>query len=322
MGGHDNGHMSDASLPDNGFDGALRLADWGAICAEGADATSFLHSQLTQDLTHLDERHARLAGYCSPKGRLLATFVVWRAQPGQIVLACSADVLAATLRRLSMFVLRAKCKLSDASDRLALYGLAGSSARTWIGDAAPSTPWAMASSTAATQLVRLPDADGTPRWLLATPIDMPPPLPSLSPDAWSWLEVRSGVPRITAATAEQFVPQMLNLELLGAVSFQKGCYPGQEVIARSQYRGTLKRRTYLMSSELPLRSGIEVFHSADPGQPAGLVVLAASLPDGRAAALVELKIAALDHGELRAGDGEGPRLSALGLPYALEAEST
>jgi tRNA-modifying protein YgfZ len=138
------------------------------------------------------------------------------------------------------------------------------------------------------------------------------------PQAWRWLEVRSGLARVVAVTSEQFVPQMLNLELLGGVDFQKGCYPGQEVVARSQYRGTLKRRTYLMNSAGALSDGQEVFHSADPGQPAGVVVLAASLPGGPHAALVELKMAALEGGELRAG---GVLLSPAALPYSLAAKT-
>ena len=127
------------------------------------------------------------------------------------------------------------------------------------------------------------------------------------------------MPRVVAATVDRFVPQMLNLELLGAVNFKKGCYPGQEVVARSQYRGTLKRRTYLVDSPVPLAPGDEVFHSADPGQPAGMVVLGASLPDGRHAALVELKIAALESGELRAAASDGARLTPAALPYPLDA---
>ncbi len=319
MGGDDNGGMPEHTAIEPAVDGALRLYDWGLIRAEGADAVSFLHGQLTQDVTHLDERHARLAGYCSAKGRLLATFLMWRAPSDQILLACSADLLAPTLKRLSMFVLRAKCKLSNASESIALYGLAGASAQTWLGDAAQAAEWDLIS-TGDAQAIRLPDVDGTARWLVAAPADQPPPpLPALKPEAWSWLEVRSGVPRVTAATVEQFVPQMLNLELLGGVDFQKGCYPGQEVVARSQYRGTLKRRTYLMQATATLVPGAEVFHSVDPAQPAGMVVLAAPTADGPCAALVELKIAAFEGGTLHAGAAEGPLLTPQPLPYALAA---
>ncbi|HMO44663.1 MAG TPA: folate-binding protein [Rubrivivax sp.] len=302
---------SPASSPSPAFDGAAALSDWGVIRARGPDAAAFLNGQLTQDMLHLDAAQARLAGYCSPKGRLLATFIAWRAAEDEILLACSADLLAATLKRLSMFVLRAKCRLDDASADWPLHGLAGASAAALLA----TTPddWGAALHGAA-HVIRLPQADGCVRALWAGAA--PPSAPPLPEPAWHWLEVRSALPRVVAATADQFVPQMLNLELLGGVNFKKGCYPGQEVVARSQYRGTLKRRTYLMDSSAALAPGMEVFHSDDPQQPAGMVVLAASLPDDRHAALVELKIAALQGGELTAANGA--RLSPSPLPYALD----
>lgn len=300
--------------------GALRLADWGLIRAQGPDAASFLHGQLTQDITGLGEGTARLAGYCSPKGRLLASFIVWRADADTFFLACSADLLAPTLKRLSMFVLRTKCKLTDASVETALHGLAGSAAAAWLGDAAAAAPWSV-QPTGGGQLVRLTDVHGTPRWLLAQPADAAAPaLPVLSPAEWAALEVRSGIVRITAATVEQFVPQMVNLELVGGVNFQKGCYPGQEIVARSQYRGTLKRRAQVVDSDAPLAAGQEVFHSADPGQPAGLVALAAARADGGSVALVELKLSALDGGSLHAGAADGALLRLGALPYAIPAD--
>jgi tRNA-modifying protein YgfZ len=304
-------------------EGALRLSDWGLIRAQGPDAASFLHGQLTQDTNSLREGTARLAGYCSPKGRLLASFIVWRAPaatPDTLYLACSADLLAPTLKRLSMFVLRAKCKLSDATAALPLYGLAGATAAAWLGDSAPATPWA-STDLGAGQLIRLPDAQGTPRWLLAQPAEAAAPaLPALPAETWAWLEVHSGVARITAATAEQFVPQMVNLELVGGVNFQKGCYPGQEIVARSQYRGTLKRRALVFDSAATLAVGQEVFHSADASQPAGMVALAAPRPGGGCSALVEVKLAALDDGSLHAGTADGPLLVRGSLPYAIPAD--
>ncbi len=300
--------------------GATRLNDWGVIRARGADAASFLHGQLTQDMQSLHEGTARLAGYCSVKGRLLASFVVWRADADTLLLACSADLLAPTLKRLAMFVMRAKCQLSDASADCPLYGLAGAEAGAWLGEAAGAGPWTAAPA-AGGQAIRLPDAAGQPRWLLALPADAAAPaLPALAPEAWAWLEVQSGVARISATTAEQFVPQMVNLELVGGVNFQKGCFPGQEVVARSQYRGTLKRRAMLFDSEAALVAGQEIFHSADPGQPAGLVALAAPRPDGGASALVEVKLAALESGSLHAGAADGPLLRRAALPYLFPAD--
>jgi len=320
MGADDNCRMLETRLSSVDADGAVRLHDWGVILAQGPDAAAFLNGQLTQDMLHLDAHRATLAGYCSPKGRLLATFVVWRLADDIFALACSADLLPATLKRLSMYVLRAKCKLSDGSAAWPLLGLAGPSADMVCHGLPLGETWSCQRQGAAFVL-RLPGVDGLSRCLWAGP-EVPPlplPLPLIDADVWRWLEVRSGVPRVQAATADQFVPQMLNLELLGGVNFKKGCYPGQEVVARSQFRGTLKRRTYLMDSDAPLAAGAEAFHSEDPDQPAGMVVLGASLPGGANSALVELKMAALANGTLHAGSAAGPRLTPAALPYTLDA---
>jgi tRNA-modifying protein YgfZ len=318
MSGHDNHRMSEPDL--NALQGAVRLADWGVIRAQGTDAASFLHGQLTQDVQHLDVQAARLAGYCSAKGRLLASTVIWRDTADELLLACSADVLPATLKRLSMFVLRARCKLSDASPAIALYGLAGAAATAWLGAQAPAQAWQRAD-TAQGQVVRLPDAQGVARYLLAvTAPSEAPALPALPAAAWAWLEVTSGVARIVAATVEQFVPQMVNLELVGGVNFQKGCYPGQEVVARSQYRGTLKRRAFVFDLDAAAQPGQEVFHSDDAGQPAGMVINAASLDEAHRA-LVEIKLAALDAGTLHLGAAGGPQLRRGAQPYTVPLEA-
>lgn len=294
------------------LEGVARLSDWGVIRAAGEDAKTFLHGQLTQDVQGLGDGTARLAGYCSAKGRLLASFIVWQRGPAEVLLACSADLLPATLKRLSMFVLRAKCKLSDASAELPLYGLAGAAAGEGVA-------WSRSAQGAA-DLIHLPAAAGVRRALWAGP--GAPEQPVLAAEAWRWLEVQSGIPRIVAATVEQFVPQMVNLELVGGVNFQKGCYPGQEVVARSQYRGTLKRRAFLFDAEAPAQPGQELFAASDPAQPAGMVAFAAPAPDGsgRYGVLAETKIALADHA-LHLGAADGPRLQLLPLPYALPAEA-
>lgn len=310
-------HDTPALATHPALQGALRLADWGLIRAAGPEARRFLHSQLTQDVEGLPPGQARLAGWCSAKGRLLASFVMWRDGEDDVLLACSADLLPAALKRLSMFVLRAKCKLSDASAERPLWGLAGAAAAQALGDAALPGPGRVQALDGA-QLVRLPDAavagQPVPRWLCAG--EGLPAMPALDAESWRGLEAASGVARIVAATVEQFVPQMINLEQVGGVHFQKGCYPGQEVVARSQFRGTLKRRAQVLHSPLALAPGQEVFHSADPGQPAGMVVNAGHLP-GSAVALVELKLAALEGGELHAGSADGPLLSVGALPYTI-----
>jgi tRNA-modifying protein YgfZ len=301
---------------------AVRLTDWGVIRARGEDAGAFLNGQLTQEALGLAPGQARLAGYCSPKGRLLATFVMWRGAPDEILLACSADLLAATLKRLSMFVLRAKCRLSDASGEIALWGVA------LPGDAGPPLPaaaWTSASVAGGTA-IRLADAAGSARLLWAAPADAAPPWAATSsPDVWNWLEVQSGVPRIVAGTVEAFVPQMVNLELVGGVNFQKGCYPGQEIVARSQYRGTIKRRMVLAEGAAAAAAGAEVFAAADPGQPAGQIVLSASLPHpeggARHAVLIEVKRALAEAGELHVGAADGPVVRLRELPYEIPSDA-
>ena len=303
--------MSAPARPSD-LQGAVRLPDWGVIRAQGPDARKFLHGQLTQDVEHLPAGTARLAGYCSAKGRLLATFVLWASAPDEVLLACSADLLPAVLKRLSMFVLRAQCRLSDASAEVPLWGLAGVSVQ-------PEAVWQVQDQPGAWALrlpdARLPDGSTIARGLQAG-------LAPASPDeldalAWRALEVHSGIARVLAATSEHFVPQMVNLELVGGVNFQKGCYPGQEVVARSQYRGTLKRRAQVLSCATELRPGQEIFHSVEPGQPAGMVALSGQLPRAAPVALAELKLAALAGGTLHLGGVEGPLLQLGALPYAL-----
>lgn len=306
------------------FDGTCRLHDWGVIRAQGEDCAKFLHGQLSNDFEKLQPDQARLAAYCTAQGRMLASFVGARHGSDEVWLACSADVLPATQKRLSMFVLRAKARLSDAGTELAVLGWVGDSARARLGNHFPAAPWQKFTQEGA-EVIRLPDAAGQARLLWIGPaaaaMDLLQGLPALPPEHWQWLEVMSGVARVNAATSGQFVPQMLNFELVGGVDFKKGCYPGQEIVARSQYLGKLKRRGYLLHGEVPLQSGQEVYWSGDEAQPAGMVALAGAHPEAGFDAIVELKSAVLGSGSLHLGAQRGPLLQPLPLPYALPAEA-
>jgi folate-binding protein YgfZ len=299
------------------LEGAAPLPHLGVISVMGEDAAGFLHGQLTQDISGLPLGEARLAGYCSPKGRLLASLLVWRESADRLLLLCSADVLGATLKRLSMFVLRAKARLTDASAELAALGLVGTAG---LPPEAPRIAGACASHNGGT-LIRLDDVGGQPRHLWVGPVAQAAAVasqwPVLDPDTWLWLEAESGVPRIVAATADQFVPQMVNLESVGGVNFKKGCYPGQEVVARSQFRGTLKRRAFVVHGQAPLAPGQELFHSGDATQPCGMVVLAAPDPRGGWAGLAEIKLAATETGSVHVEAADGPVLQCTPPPYPL-----
>ena len=299
----------------------------GLIAVTGDDSATFLHNQLTNDVEHLGLDQARLAGYCTPKGRLQATFLMWRSTES-IFLQLPRALQAPLQKRLSMFVLRAKAKLADVTDSHAVFGFGGAAAQallqTMFG-ALPAEPYGKLDHELGT-LIRLADALGAPRYQwITTPgqaqLAWPELAGRLAPggaDAWQLAAIHAGVPDITASTQDQFVPQMVNFELLGGVNFKKGCYPGQEIVARSQYLGKLKRRSALAGIDALAQAGDEVFAVADPGQPCGMIVNAAPNGLGGVDALVEIKLAALAEGDIRLGSATGPALRFQPMPYPLD----
>jgi folate-binding protein YgfZ len=238
---------------------AAPLTDLGLIAVAGDDAASFLHNQLTNDVEHLGAGEARLAGYCTPKGRLQATFLMWRSvQEGvdtaqdTIYLQLPRAIQPPLQKRLTMFVLRAKAKLRDATEEAAtgaVLGLGGAKAAELlaarVGAALPDAPYRKVDGAFGT-VIRLADAAGSPRFMWVTaPETAIAALPALQAglalggnQAWQLSQIHAGVPQVTQPTQEQFVPQMINFELIGGVNFKKGCYPGQEIVARSQYLAT------------------------------------------------------------------------------------
>ena len=295
--------------------GMAALPHLGILRAEGEDAVKFLQGQLTQDVALLGPDQARLAAFCSAKGRMQASFVAIKRSPTDILLVCSADLLPATLKRLSMFVLRAKLKLTDATAAFELRGLAGGTVTALMGG--NHAPWTKVDAGEASMVTLYP-ANGTPRALWLAPAGSAlPDAPPLGDDAWAWGEVQSGVATLTVPIADAFVPQMLNYESIGGVSFKKGCYPGQEVVARSQFRGTLKRRGYLLRADAAMAPGDEVFQPGDAEQPCGSVAQAARAADGSYVAIASLQVAAALAGDLRLKAASGPVLALQPLPYAL-----
>jgi tRNA-modifying protein YgfZ len=304
----------------------------GVILATGADAASFLQGQLTQDVQLMPVGESRLAGYCSAKGRLLASFWVHKRSGAdgapEFLLVCSRDILAATLKRLSMFVMRAKVKLSDASGQFQLFGLTGD-AIEYVANNGHFPR--LGGQNPLRTLLNLPPVAGVPRALClvdsnaaatAAPADLANPAAIDIENAWwRWSEVASGIALITQPVVEAFVPQMLNYESVGGVNFKKGCYPGQEVVARSQFRGTLKRRAYLVHSDAPLQAGDEVFGPQDAEQACGTVVQAAAAPDFTLGsgfdAIVSMQVAAAQAGGLTLKSANGAKLTLMALPYVL-----
>lgn len=304
------------------LNGVVALTHLGVIRVQGEDAAKFLHGQLTQDFLLLGLSEARLAAFCSAKGRMQASFIGFKRSPTDILLVCSRDILAATVKRMSMFVLRAKAKLNDSSDDFVLYGLAGTALENTTKNIAgyAGSAWAKTDFNAIS-LVNLYPVDGVRRVLWVAPVGTPAPAgAAITAELWAWSEVRSGIATITEPVVEAFVPQMLNYESVGGVNFKKGCYPGQEVVARSQFRGTLKRRAYLAHSEEALNVGDELFAPDDAAQPCGLVVQATAAPIGGFDAIVSMQIAAFVAGDVRARQADGPLLTLSPPPYPLLAD--
>ena len=297
------------------LDGSCPLPQLGVIRAEGEDAAKFLHGQLTHDFALLGLQHARLAAFLSAKGRMQASFVGFKRSETEVLLVCSADLLAATLKRLSMFVMRAKARLTDASGDFVVYGLAGNAIQAIAGRALSAGAKADLDQIS---VIGLPSAGNAARALWIAPIGTPAPLgAALAPELWAWGEVQSGVATLSAPLVDAFVPQMLNYESVDGVSFKKGCYPGQEIVARSQFRGAIKRRGFLAHAHSVVSVGDEIFTAADPDQPCGLVVQAAPAPDGGWEAIVSVQLAAAGSGRLTVGGAGGVDLSLRPMPYPL-----
>ncbi len=298
------------------------FSDAGLIAFQGDDTTTFLQGQLTNDARKLAQHQAQYSGLCSPKGRLLGSFLLWQ-QGDSTYLQLDAELQPALQKRLSMYILRAKVKARDARAEVVRVGIAGHNAASVVQmltgcvlDTDMST-----AEVAQFSIIRFTQT----RYQIAAPAaDRDDLLAQLAQSAsaidaaqWQWLEIRAGVPTITLATQEQFVPQMVNFDLTNSVNFQKGCYTGQEIVARTQYLGKLKRRMYLVHSDAAMTAGDEIYSPDMESQAMGMVVNAQPAPDGGWDALAVMQISSVATQPLHVGSLDGALLTLQDLPYAL-----
>ncbi len=319
-------HIQFPAAPTEADCALMDLSHLGLIRVAGADAESFLQGQLTNDVREVSSSHTQLAGHCSPKGRMLANFRVLRLDE-TFYLQLPRIALPAALQRLRMFVLRAKVTVDDASDALVCIGLAGTCAPGALAQQVPDLPdtdHGMARADGLT-VVRVPGP--SPRFEILGAVDIVEPLwerleaqaTPMGGTYWALLDIRAGVPTVYPETADAFVPQMTNMQLIDGVSFTKGCYTGQEVVARMQYLGKLKRRMYQaeVQTDTAPRPG-DALHA--PGstseQATGRVVDARPSGDGRYELLAVVEVDAAEAGEVRLG-ANGPVLTIKAPPYGL-----
>jgi folate-binding protein YgfZ len=304
---------------------ATIVADLSAnalLAVSGDEAAAFLHGQFTNDVNALRAGGAQWNGWCTPKGRLLATFLLLRT-PERVLLMLPASLADPFAKRLRMFVLRSHAKIDDVSTSHARIGLSGDAAEAMVAlrwQRAPSRMEAIEKD--GEWCVRLDDT----RFVMIATLERAQALwDALSENAvkagasaWEWTSIRAGMPTIVPATQEAFVPQMVNFELLGGVSFKKGCYPGQEIVARTQYRGKLKRRMVRVRGSGSAPSpGSDIFSPEFGEQPAGTVVNAVASPEGGFDALVVAQLEAIEQNSLRAQSASGPPLPIEPLPYPI-----
>jgi len=308
--------MIDAHLPAH-----TSLPDLAVLQCQGADAVAFLQGQLSNDIVNMPPTEARLAAYCSAKGRVLATLVAWR-EPEAAGDACyalvKADIADALVKRLSMFVLRAKVTI-----RVAARTVAGEVAAR-AQDAPPA--WHVLRDDAYVR-IQAPSANHEQcrRWRIGPITDAvathpADATPAVDPhkQAWHAADVAAGLPWISAANQDLYIPQTLNLDRIGAISFIKGCFPGQEVVARSHYRGTLKRRMAYGTAAAHVQAaiGMDVFNAKGDDRPCGRIINLARMGQTWHL-LLEVQLADLPDADFRLGGVDGVAVTPHALPYAI-----
>jgi folate-binding protein YgfZ len=293
------------------------LSHYGLIGIDGPDAASFLHAQFTNDVVNLADSHAQWNSWCSPKGRMLASFLLWR-KGDSYRLMLPRVIQAAIQKRLGMFVLRAKVAITDQSDSYVRIGLiaAASSAQRNLGSVQPTIDGGLSITASRSCDLILTSVETAPqRWHELSKLAQP-----TGTSAWDLGLIRDGIAEVRLETQDRFVPQAANYELIGGVSFKKGCYPGQEIVARTQYRGILKRRMtrVSISTNQMLRPGDSVYSPLFPEQAVGDVVTSA-IAGTQVEALVVAQLDAIRGDSLYtdATCDAASKLSLLPLPYDL-----
>jgi len=302
------------------------LGQFGTLRASGEEAESFLQNLLSNDIREVSATRAQLSSLNSPKGRMLATLLIWR--DGDDFLLQLPRALSEPIRKkLSMYVLRAKVKISDVSDEIVTLGVSGADAqeilRARFGEL-PQGQLGVAKNESGS-LIRV----GETRWQINTAphrantlwTELKRKARPVGSACWDWLNIRSGIPVILPQTQEQFVAQMANLDLVNGVNFKKGCYPGQEIVARTQYLGKLKRRMYLAhvdSSKAP-QPGDELFSADMEGQASGMLANVAAAPSGGYDVLAVLLTSSRETQQVHWKSLQGTELQFLPLPYTIPA---
>lgn len=305
------------------------LSHLGIIEIKGEDSEDFLQGQLTNDIRLLTPKMGQLSSYCSPKGRMLALMRMFKRDDDSTFMLLPEETLEATLKRLTMFVMRSQVELTNVSDQWVCIGISGPDAATALAAHIPSLPEAGGDVVSHDDMSLLSLTSYQQRYILFTSVEKAEKIWAalstnftIAPKSqWELLDIHAGLPHIEAATVEAFVPQMVNLQILNGVNFKKGCYTGQEVVARMQYLGKLKRRMFRahVDSVTAPKAGDEIDSpQSTSGQGAGKIVTASPSPDGGYELLIVSEIESAENGTLHLKENESATLTIGQLPYSVE----
>ena len=305
------------------------LSHYALIKANGDDVVEFLQGQLTNDIKLVNENSSQLSAYCNPKGRILANFRIFKRNESYY-LRLSSDISEATLKRLRMFVMRSKVELVDCSDEFSRMGIAGTNATKTLSSLFKNLPENTDDSCTENGITLIKVAGTLPRYeaygifddLKELWLSLQSDAVAIGENSWNLLTIRAAIPEIVSQTVEEFVPQMVNLQAINSLSFTKGCYPGQEVVARMHYLGKLKRRLFIASAEtdtLP-EPGEAIMTSNENDQKVGQIVSSSWSMDKKVEFLAVLQIEKAEKEVLHIGSNIGPTIELIDLPYSIENE--
>ena len=309
-----------------------KISQSGLLRFYGAEALSFLQGQLTNNINALTGTRSQYSGYCTPKGRLLATLLLWQCD-GAVHMMLPRALCEPVRKRLSMYILRAKVKAADVSSEHVLFGLTGADAASlvaaMVGTAAGAVPAAIHDVVPSDGffVLMLP----VQRYLIVATLAQAPRIEAAlaaaateSPETlWSALDIEAGIPSVVAATQEQFVPQTVNFDLIGAVSFDKGCYPGQEIVARAHYLGKVKQRMVRarvianVAQGVP-KAGDKLYSELYGDQASGMIVAAVAADSGGYDVLAVIQASSIEKSDVHWQAPDGPALEIKPLPYAVK----
>jgi folate-binding protein YgfZ len=305
------------------------LSQFSLIVIAGGDAATFMQGQFTNDVKKVDEDHSQLSAFCNNKGRMIANFRLFKHQQNYF-LSLKSNLVERSIKHLQNYILRSQVAVQDISEQLIHLGLSGDNATALLSAFIDNIAEENDKVSHNDNYIVIRVAGSKPRYEIFCSIEHAKALwetvsaqaAVVNSSSWDYLNIRAGMPFIDAGSSEEYVPQMANMELINGVSFTKGCYTGQEIVARMHYLGKLKKRCYRVhiATEIKPHAGDKLYaENARAGQNTGAIIQAEKNPQAGYDALAVIQIADTES-KLFLNDADGPAVTVKELPYSFSAE--